>query len=335
MVTQKTIADKLGVSQAAVSIALTGYKGGRISQEIKKSIIREASLLGYEIRDTSKRKKSRIIALLSVMRDKEETYFSRLLMGVQDIAHESSCIVTPHIVKNNELPEHLISSIDGIIATDAFLDLGLPKIANDIPIIFLNTDEQTGRYDTVMPDNNNGIRKAVRHLYSLGHRKFAFFGIREFIIHDAERYGAYHQIISELNLPAPDPSWVSIPFRKERTLEDVEQKASETLTAIKKMKNRPTAIICSSDLYASAFIRLAPVFGFKIPDDISITGFDDMPDSYGVSPSISTVAQPMEEMGRIAMRLLYERIDGNDAPPMHLKADVEWMPRGSIGRPSS
>lgn len=337
MVTQKTISENLGVSQAAVSYALTGYRngynGGKISEEIRESIVKEAMRLKYQPKASSKKKRSNNIVLLNSF-GRDSFWFPGLLKGVQDYALDSSYMVTHHIFNENGLPEQLLSSVDGVIAIELPPSRELERIARIHPVVLLNTNDLSDKYDTVMPDHYNGIRKAVRHLYGMGHRKFGFFGISDLPLHHVERYGAYQQAISELNLPVPDPSWIFIPARKERTLHDVEQKVKDALVSIIKMKNRPTAMIFAADAYALSFIKLAPEMGMKIPDDLSVVGFDDISDCEKSVPTLSSVSQSLEEMGRIAAELLIGKINGNDDPPLNLRLPVEWKPRNSISAPS-
>jgi LacI family transcriptional regulator len=337
MVTQKTISENLGVSQATVSYALTGYRngynGGKISEEIRESIVKEAMRLKYQLKPSSKRKRSNNIALLNSFH-RDNFWVPGLLKGVQDFALDSSYMVTHHIFNESELPEQLLSSVDGVIAIELPPRRELERIAENLPVVLLNINDLSDKYDTVMPDHYNGIRKAIRHLYGMGHRKFGFFGIRDFPLHHAERFGAYSQVVSELNLPVPDPSWIFIPNRKERSLHDVELKVKDSLASIIKMKDRPTAMICAADAYALSFIKLAPEMGIRIPEDMSVVGFDDIRDCEKSVPSLSSVSQSLEEMGHIAAKLLIEKINGNDEPPVNLRVAVEWKPRNSIAAPA-
>lgn len=328
MATQKEIVEKLGISQSAVSFALSGYrngyKGGRISQEVKDRVLKEASRLNYK-----SPKKTKVIALLSDF-TREKDYLPRLMKGVQDFASESSYMVVHYMLSGDEIPEHMASSVDGFIALRIDFCEKIKKIAETNPFVFLNYRDFDDRYDSVAPDDYNGIRKSMRALYDIGHRKFAFFGLRSFNIRHAERYGAYHRVISELDLPVPEPAWIFIPFRKERSLADVDQKVKESLSAIINLKDRPTAIICAADVYALSFIKLAPEMGIKIPQDISIVGFDDVAECENNVLSLSSISQPLENMGRVAARCLIERINGSDVPPRNIVISGEWKPRGSI-----
>ncbi|HBC89518.1 MAG TPA: hypothetical protein DCZ94_21485 [Lentisphaeria bacterium] len=337
MVTQKTISRNIGVSQAAVSYALTGYRngsnGGRISKEIRDDIIKEASRLKYNPRNPPKKRKKQSIALLNSF-GREGFWFPGLLKGIQDYAIESSYLVTHHIFHvNDTLPEQLISSVDGFVAVELPRPEELERIARHLPVVLLNINDSSEKYDSILPDHYNGIRKAVRHLYGLGHRKFGFFGVRDFPLHHAERYGAYQQAVSELNLPSPDPSWIFTPFRRESSMNDLELKIKETLSSLKKMKDRPTAMIFAADAYALAFMRFAVDMGINIPKDMSIVGFDDVNECESSMPSLSSIAQPLEKMGRLAAKYLIGRINGNNDPAVNIRVATEFKMRNSIAAP--
>ncbi len=334
MVTQKTISRNLGVSQAAVSYALTGYRngynGGRISREIRDDIVKEASRLKYSPKNPPKKRKKQSIALLNSF-GREGFWFPGLLKGIQDYAIESSYLVTHHIFHvDDTLPEQLLSSVDGFIAVELPRPEELERIASNLPVVLLNINDSSEKYDSVMPDHYSGIRKAVRHLYGLGHRKFGFFGIRDFPLHHAERYGAFHQAISELNLPPPDPSWIFTPFRNGNCTNDLELKLREMLASLKKMKDRPSTMVFAADAYALEFIRLASQAGIKVPKEMSIVGFDDMAECETFVPSLTSVAQPLEKMGRLAAKLLLERIKGNNDPIVNIKVAGELKLRNSV-----
>lgn len=334
MATQKEIVEKLGISQSAVSFALSGYrsgyKGGRISQEIKDKVIKEAARLNYKPKTSSK--KTKVIALLSDF-NKEGVYLPRLMKGVQDFALESSYMVVHHVFSGSKIPEQLISSVDGFIAAELDFCTEMKRIAEIHPLVLLNRRNSDNQSDSVMPDHYNGMRKGIEQLYDMGHRKFAFFGLRTFHLHHAERFGAYNQVISELDLPVPDPAWIFIPFRKERSLNDVDHNVKETLSAIIKMKDRPTALICAADVYALSFIKLAAEMKIRIPQDISIIGFDDIRDCENSAPPLSSITQPLEKMGSIAAKLLIGRINGNVDSPLGIRITTEWKARGSIASP--
>ena len=99
------------------------------------------------------------------------------------------------------------------------------------------------------------------------------------------------------------------------------------------MKDRPTAVICAADVYALSFIKLAPEMKIRIPQDISIIGFDDIRDCENSVPPLSSITQPLEKMGSIAAKLLIGRINGNVDSPLGIRVTTEWKARGSIACP--
>lgn len=335
MVTQKLIVEKLGVSQSAVSCALSSDENvtKQISKELRNKIIREAARMNYKPRRAATKKtKSKTISLFDQQYDGSYCH-PVLVKSVQSCALESSYMLNHYFYeKNIEIPDELLDSIDGIISLELISDSELERIkSRNIPLVFLNAAKVAQHYDVVMPDHYSGIRKAMNCLYDMGHRQFAFFSLRDFCAHHAERYGAFHQVISELNIATPPE--IFIPFRSECTFRDVDDKVREMLKAMVSLKNMPTALICAVDSYAISAIRQAPEFGLRIPEDLSIVGFDNISECESCTPTLSSISLSLDNMGKVAASTLIRRINKCNDPFATMRVDLEWIPRDSIAAP--
>lgn len=183
----------------------------------------------------------------------------------------------------------------------------------------------------VGPDNAGGVRQAMTSLHADGHRRFAFFGIRDFGGPHGERYEAFLSEHERLGLPRPVPRWLFTPERKTGTDDEMHRLIAEAMERLAALNPQTTALICPADSYAAPFIGQSSRFGIRVGQDLSITGFDDLDLCRQVTPALSSVAQPFEAMGREAARLLLTRIEEPKQPARRMAMSVTWIPRASTG----
>jgi DNA-binding LacI/PurR family transcriptional regulator len=328
-ITQKLIARRLGVSQAAVSYVLGG-KADQISPAIGERILAFSRKCGYFQQTRRSAHRPQLLAFI-VAREgmHQDVFHARLLEGIQEGMAGADSLLVHHVASTP--PEALARVVSGaIVATAGNVEM-LKRLRQLMPIVVLNDRTDLADVDGVRPDNAGGIRQAMTALHAGGHRRFAFFAIRDFGGPHGERYEAFLAEHARLGLPAPDPLWLFTPERTAGTVEEMNTLIAEALTRIAALSPRPTALICPADLYAAEFIRISREFGLRIPQDLSITGFDDLSICRQLSPTLSSVAQPLEAMGREAARLLLSRITEPELPARHTALSVTWMPRDSTG----
>jgi len=159
-----------------------------------------------------------------------------------------------------------------------------------------------GQPDVVTTDNFEGIREAFDHLYALGHRKIGFVGRRDEIIALAERYTAYKLKMTEYGL-AIQPEWVYEGY-------DHIERTAAAVSEMLKHPDRPSALMCSNDCYALGVVRAASALNISIPGELSVMGFDDVDFASLITPPLSTVRVPVQEMGRQAVRQLMIQMKG-------------------------
>ncbi|HET7560628.1 MAG TPA: substrate-binding domain-containing protein, partial [Limnochordia bacterium] len=171
----------------------------------------------------------------------------------------------------------------------------------------------------VLVDQEQGGYLAARHVLELGHRRIACLWVDD--PHGRQRLAGFRRALAEAGLAA-DPSLV-VPVDYDWHLG---RSATESLLA---RAVRPTAIVAASDLVAWGAIRAAKEAGLGVPGDLSVVGFDDMPLAGYVEVPLTTVRQPTEALGRQALSLLRERINGNDVEDRVLAPEL--VVRGSTG----
>ena len=157
-----------------------------------------------------------------------------------------------------------------------------------------------GQTDVITTDNLAGISQAFDHLYSLGHRKIGFIGKVEGIGGFTERFTTYKWKMAEKDLPV-NPAWV---YEGPNRIDQTEVGVTEML----KKPERPTAFLCGNDIFAMSVLRAANKLNIRIPQELSVVGFDDVEAASLVTPALTTVRTPVVEMGRQAVRQLMQQI---------------------------
>jgi DNA-binding LacI/PurR family transcriptional regulator len=189
---------------------------------------------------------------------------------------------------------------------------------------------QHGPSDVVTTDNMLGIGKAFDHLYELGHRKIGFAGKVLRDVAFMERFNAFRWKMSEAGLPLRD-DWVyegTHPMRLDQT--------QEGIVRLLKQKDRPMALLCANDCTALSVVRAAAHLGLRIPQDLSVVGFDDDEAAALVTPALTTVRIPVLEMGRQAVRQLMLQIQHPQPPRqrgVHIRLIPDLVVRSSTARP--
>lgn len=168
------------------------------------------------------------------------------------------------------------------------------------PHVLVDVDDETGRSTAIGFDNEGGITAAVQHLLSLGHRRFGFVTGNLRSAAARERLDAYTRVLHAAGVPAADSLVVEGDWS--------EQSGHAAGMRLLASPSRPTAIVVSNDLEGFGVLRAARESGVDVPSEVSIVGCDDIPEAASVHPSLTTVRQPLSEIGRHAARLLHEQI---------------------------
>ena len=323
-----TIADvarHAGVSKGAVSFALNGRAG--VSDETRRRILDAADTLGWSPnRQARALSTSRAFALgLVVARDPElvgaDPFFHTFMAGVEKVLAEHDQALVLQVVTSPAAEEagyrRLASDgrVDGVFLVD--LRQADPRIALleeiGLPAVTLNRPDVPSPFPAVELDDRPGIAAAVHHLAGLGHTAIAHVAGPEPYLHALNRRQAFADAMAAAGLP---------PGRIEPgdfTAAGGQAATHRLLTG----KDRPTAIVYANDVMALSAIAVAAELGVRIPDDVSITGYDDTDLAGYVHPALTTVRADARGWGEVAARTLLALIDGQDAadttlPPAEL-----------------
>lgn len=345
------IADHLGVSKFVVSKALSG-KGG-VNEMTKERVIQAASQLGYfnqkngyvkNVRPSAGMAaippgKQSVLVLMPNIRsqNKESLYWGKVLEGISDELEEQNLgmiiVSEPRndVMMNIINPEGILGMIGvGQIATNLLLEVH--RIG--LPMVLVDHEDHLIPADSIFANNVDGTYRMVNHLIGLGHRDLYFLGNLNFSRSFRDRWLGFRSALEENGLDVQrhdDPMLL---------LESVEtggfnQGLKDWLSARKQSKSLvlPTALVCANDSIALHTIHILNELGVRVPEDITVTGFDNIDDAARFEPAITTVNVPKEQMGRRAVTKLLDRLsDANRAVEKWL-ISVELLYRNSASKP--
>jgi LacI family transcriptional regulator len=331
MPTMADVAAKAGVSVATVSRALSG-EGRLVSAPVMERVQQAAEELGYHPNHLARNMRSgtsRIFGL--VISDVSNPFFTAVARGAEDVAqaHGYSLVLS----NTDENPEREAATLGvmtaeraaGIIiattnengeALRRSVAMGTAIVAIDRRIHGLPTD-------SVAVDNESGAHEAVHHLITLGHRRIAIVGGPSDAHTARERLRGYERAHREARLPL-DPELVT-----EGTFRETSGLA--LTRRLLELPDPPSAIFSVNNLTTIGVMRALREAGRRIPDRISLIGFDDIPTAELLDPPLTAVRQPTYRMGAQAVELLIRRIEQPDAPVQEVLLSCSLVIRGSAG----
>lgn len=191
-------------------------------------------------------------------------------------------------------------------------------------IVLVDEDVEGTSVPKLLTDNAQGGYLATTHLLNAGHRLIAHIGGPSSLLSARERLAGYQRALSEAGIMA-QLSDLSGPY----TADFGRAAAAHLLT----LEPRPTAVFAASDYIAIGMLNHFKSVGIRVPKDISIVGFDDIPFVRLFDPPLSTIRQPIEELGRLGVDMLLRRIQGGPTQQLTERLPVELVKRGSVAAP--
>ncbi|MCM8785847.1 MAG: LacI family transcriptional regulator [Candidatus Omnitrophica bacterium] len=334
-INQKEIAKRVGVSQTTVSFVLNNKKEVKISPETRKKIIEVAEEIGYRkfyIPVEEGFKTGNIGYIFPFKSSLQDPYYHRFYSGVLEGVEDKNLNLILYKLKNCEEILYridILKKVDGLIIEEKINDEIVEKIKDKIPIVLLNHKTEKISCDCVMPDNKGGIIKAIEYLFRKGHRNIGIFGMKPLFVHTKERLDGYIEGMKLFGLKIKD-EYISLPERKIGGIKELNEYAIKTLKDWFKLKERPTATVTFGDVYALSLIGMAQKVKIRIPDDLSIIGFDNIINCLYSHPTLTSIEQPLEQMGKKAVNLLIERIKNPDKRIEKVIFEVELIERESV-----
>jgi DNA-binding LacI/PurR family transcriptional regulator len=337
--TIKDVARLAGVSTKTVSNVINN-NSGRYSGETRDRVLDAIKKLNYRPNRAAQYMRSGVIGILAfAIPDIGNPYFSEIAREIIDAAKEQGYTVliehTAGLAENERLLLGGARShaVDGVILDPVEMTEDEIYRANTaIPIVMLGERVIGKFYDHVMIDNVAAARLLTEHLLKLGHRRIAILPVSDTgrdSLHRM-RYQGYLEALRAAGIQ-PDPELIVATSYPMLLTHQSGMAGMEYLLARGPL---PDAVFCLNDLAAFGAMKVLSQHGCRVPEDIAVAGFDDIAQSYFMSPALTTIAPDKKAIGRLAVSLLMERIQGQrTGPPEMFTPDFRLIVREStVGR---
>jgi len=329
-VTLADIAREAGTSASTASRALSGR--GYVSDSVRDRLLAVADRLGYvpnASAQTLKQRTSRVVGVVVSALDNQ--FYAGLAAGIEQVLREANYQMVLLGDASDAVEElagvrtFVSMRTPGVIMTPVGSQASQLLLSHGTAVVEVDRRLATAPCDAVVIDNERGGREATMHLIGLGHRRIALLGVATEWTTDAGRLKGYRTALRNAKLPFDKRLVARIPVRAP----DTEARIEALLDTA-----APTAVFAANNALAEQAWRVLRRRGLRIPDDVSLVGFDDVPWMEMVEPQITVVDQPTIELGRSAARLLLRRLHGGPALPPEVDVlQPRLLVRGSTGAP--
>ena len=311
-ITMEHIANKAGVSTNTVSRALSNKPD--ISSETRESIKKIALALGYsyhsKLANDNIKKQQRTHTVGMVIADNTNPVFSRIVKGAEDVLsqrgyHLILCNTDENYRKEKNAIQLLLErDVDGILITPTqYHKKDISTLTKyHIPFVLMGRHFTELEMDSVVADDKQGAFNAANHLLRLGHRKILFINAPEYISSAKERYEGFAAAFKQNKLEVNN-EFIRVCAPKKES-------AYNTMRSILVEGLNPTAVFAFSDLMMLGIFQAVTEFNLRIPEDISLVGFDDIEFVSLLSPPLTTVYMPKYQLGAESARILLAKIEG-------------------------
>jgi LacI family transcriptional regulator len=306
----KDVAAAAGVAVNTASTILNRRPNSWASKETEERVFKAASELGYRPnRAALGLRIGRFNAVGLLVADINNPFYTAFAHFLTLEAERQGYDVVIETWRNDLqrelacLDDILDRQVDGVVAFLSdhevhrkFLSRQFAAVASDVPPV-----------DSVLADFRSGLRAAIDHLYASGHRQYAFVCALAGGQSDGQRAHFFKELLAERHL---SPGSYEI-VRCGPEISDAHAAARKLLAS----PRRPTAVVALNDLGAMGVLRAASELGLRVPAELSVVGVDDTPIGKYLPVSLSTIAQPLQDMARRAWSLMFERIEGAQPKP--------------------
>lgn len=336
-VTIKDIARAAGVSHTTVSRALHDYPA--LAQSTVKKIKSLAESMGY-IPSAAARglKTHRTNTLGVILSNIDDPYFSEILQGIEDELREtgySLLLAATH--RNPKIEEGIVrvmgeQRVDGVIVGSTQFNTQHSRILQQIgvPVAVINNQAAEVYRYSIYHDDEFGSKSVTEHLIRLGHTRIGFLGNSLSGKTNEDRVLGFRNALYESNIPLRK-EWIHC------EPSEIPEAGVEGGKYFLSLPEKPTAIVCFNDMMAIGLMHFLQESGHRVPDDFSITGFDDISLSNFTRPPLTTFHQPKKEIGAAAARMLMEMVhqsgEGTEVKPRIVVLRGSLLVRGSTSAP--
>jgi len=328
----KDIAEMIGVSTATVSLVLNNKPG--VSDKRRAEIIRKIKELdcGYLLNDNMIDNGN--IGFVVYKREgsiiDESPFFTYILEGITDTARKYGYTLNfVYINKKMTLEEqkYQIESAksNGLIvfAVEMFYDDLLVFKQLGLPFVILDNFFQENDVDAVAINNSQGVAKAVLHLCDMGHERIGYIKSKVVINSFKERYTAFKRALRHKGLTFDKNNIIEVGYSESEVKKD-------TMAYIEKKESLPTAFFAENDLIACSAVQAFKEGGLRVPEDVSVIGFDDRPICTMIEPQLTTIEVPKHILGPEVVELLVAKMEQGREYSMKIEVGTKLVIRESV-----
>jgi DNA-binding LacI/PurR family transcriptional regulator len=324
----KQLAAHLGLNPATVSVVLNDVPGRTIPQVTRDRIKAAAKQMNYQPNLLARSLRSRRTLTIGILvPELGEGYHTQVMSGIGDQLIKAGYLYfTAHHRHRKNLVEDYTRTLigrgaQGIIAVDTLLEHPI-----SVPVVAVAGHRHIKGITNVVLDHARAAELALNHLYSLGHRKIAFMRGQPFSSDSDERWKGLVAVAAKLGITIKEELVVSL--NRDMTSPELGYPVVQQLLATKQPF---TALVAFNDISAIGSIRALQDFNLRVPADVSVIGFDDISAAAFTLPRLTTISQPLEEIGRIATQSLLNRIHNTATSSDEITVEPELVVRESTG----
>lgn len=326
---QRDIAEHAGVSISTVSRVLSDVGG--ISEAVQKRVLAAATELGYEKSEANQPEQLQSVGLLTSLplAPSLDPFHAEVLHGVELACSERGVQLSYATFNDDASKGEMVlnrlrqNPVDGLLLLSLDNSNLIRQIRSmNIPMVMLNAESPALTEDTFIPNNYQGASLAMRHLLDNGHKRILHITQhkRPTIQHRLE---AYRAMLAEAGIRYDPKLVVECEINAEETYKVVKQRLVQGELDF-------TAVFCANDISAMGFMRAAQEVGLRIPQDISVVGFDDIATSAFLSPPLTTIRVETGELATLALRRLTDRVADPNLTPIHVSLTCALIERQSV-----
>ncbi|WP_109485649.1 LacI family DNA-binding transcriptional regulator [Occallatibacter savannae] len=317
----RTLAEHLELSQTTVSLVLNNSPSAKsIPQETRNRVMEAATRLNYRPNYFARSlRQSRSMSVGVLAPDLSEGYFTRVMSGV---VQELTSAHYFYFTACHDWKKELIDQYPRMLverAVDGFLLLNTPaeQISVPVPVVAISAHSPVQNVTNIVLDHHKAVEIALKHLFELGHRRIAFMRGPKAIPDSDYRWQSIQEVAGEIGLRIDPALVVRIDASGWSSKTGEHPMAPEI--GFKPMKSLLestkdfTAVFCFNDIAAIGALRALKDAGLRVPEDVSVVGFDDIQSAAYSTPSLTTVRQPLFEMGQRGAKILLDRIANREA----------------------
>ena len=326
------VAKQAGVSVATVSKVVNQRYG--VAAATIERVQRVVDELGYESSLVARSLRNHKTNVIGILVADLEPYSTEVLKGAARAIRGSGYELVVYsggglATKKGSWEQRYLSRLGGTLIDGAILVTPtVVEASSDVPIVAIDAHRgPLGLLHTIDSDNWQGASLATEHLVGLGHRRIGFLSGRQDLESAHQRERGVQEVLARHGLTL-DPALV-------RCGEFEREPSMAAAHALLTMADPPTAIFAANDISAIATLEVARNLGISVPGDLSIVGFDNIPETAMTDPQLTTVEQPIQEMGRLGITMLLGLMQGHEPVERHVTLATRLVVRQSTARPAA